>query len=312
MENQAKKAVRFVEVDENTEGQRLDNFLICQLKGVPKGHVYKIIRRGEVRVNKGRVKNLYRLKLGDLVRIPPVTVIERDPLEPDAWALRLVNKRVLHEDKDIIVLNKPSGIAVHGGSGVKYGIIDAMRALRPDERFLELVHRLDKATSGCLLIAKNKKTLKFFHTLFRTNKVSKTYSSLLCGVLHKSMVVVNAPLAKYSMDGGDRMVRVHPEGKPSQTTFKRERKFKNATLVSASPKTGRTHQIRVHAKHLGHPVAGDERYSTESQMKSFREKGLKRLFLHAKKISFEHPTSGQLVTFEAPLDDELEKFLDTL
>ena len=312
MENAVKKEVSFVEVDENNEGQRLDNFLMAQLKGVPKGHVYKIIRSGEVRINKGRAKNLTRLKIGDVVRVPPVKLMVREPHEPDSWALKLIKQRYLHENDDFIVLNKPSGLAVHGGSGVKYGVIDALRTLRPELKFLELIHRLDKATSGCLLIAKNKRTLNAFHDIFRNKKIEKSYTSLLCGVMHKSPIRVNAPLEKYSLNGGDRMVRVHPEGKPSETTFHVERKFRQATLVTASPKTGRTHQIRVHAKHLGHPVAGDERYCTESQLKTFRELGLKRLFLHAKKIKFKHPMTGETAVFEAPLDDDLNRFLKTL
>jgi len=312
MEIQSHDAVRFVEVDENSVGQRLDNFLMTQLKGVPKSHIYKIIRRGEVRINKGRCKNIYRLKLNDLVRIPPVKTKEKDTSAPAKWLLSSLQQRVLFEDDDLIVLNKPSGIAVHGGTANSHGVIESLRFLRPNERYLELVHRLDKATSGCLLIAKNRKMLNGLQTLLRNRTITKTYTALLCGVIHKRSVRVKAPLEKRTLESGEHRVRVHPDGKKSETVFERLAQYKNATLVLASPKTGRTHQIRVHAKHLGHPIAGDERYSSPSQYKQYRDNGLKRLFLHASKLRFVHPISEEIVSFEAPLDAELEKFLTTL
>ncbi|MDF1689970.1 MAG: RluA family pseudouridine synthase [Cycloclasticus sp.] len=312
MKTQSHDTVRFIEVDENSVGQRLDNFLMTQLKGVPKSHIYKIIRRGEVRINKGRTKNVYRLKLNDLVRVPPVKTDDRDTSIPAKWILSSFEERVLFEDDDLIVLNKPSGIAVHGGTANSHGVIEALRFLRPNERYLELVHRLDKATSGCLLIAKNRKMLNGLQTLLRNRKINKTYTALLCGVIHKQVVKVNAPLEKRTLESGEHRVRVHPDGKKSETVFERLTQYKNATLVSASPKTGRTHQIRVHAKHLGHPIAGDERYSSPSQYKQYRENGLKRLFLHASKLSFIHPFNEERVSFEAPLDAELEKFIKTL
>ena len=312
MKTQSHDTVRFIEVDENSVGQRLDNFLMTQLKGVPKSHIYKIIRRGEVRINKGRTKNVYRLKLNDLVRVPPVKTDDRDTSIPAKWILSSFEERVLFEDDDLIVLNKPSGIAVHGGTANSHGVIEALRFLRPNERYLELVHRLDKATSGCLLIAKNRKMLNGLQTLLRNRKINKTYTALLCGVIHKQVVKVNAPLEKRTLESGEHRVRVHPDGKKSETVFERLTQYKNATLVSALPKTGRTHQIRVHAKHLGHPIAGDERYSSPSQYKQYRENGLKRLFLHASKLSFIHPFNEERVSFEAPLDAELEKFIKTL
>lgn len=312
MKTQSYDTVRFIEVDENSVGQRLDNFLMTQLKGVPKSHIYKIIRKGEVRINKGRTKNVYRLKLNDLVRVPPVKTDDRDTSIPAKWILSSFEERVLFEDDDLIVLNKPSGIAVHGGTANSHGVIESLRFLRPDERYLELVHRLDKATSGCLLIAKNRKMLNGLQTLLRNRTINKTYTALLCGVIHKQSVKVNAPLEKRTLESGEHRVRVHPDGKKSETIFERLAQYKNATLVSASPKTGRTHQIRVHAKHLGHPIAGDERYSTAMQYKQYRENGLKRLFLHASKLSFIHPFSEERVSFEAPLDIELETFIKTL
>jgi len=312
MKTQSYDTVRFIEVDENSVGQRLDNFLMTQLKGVPKSHIYKIIRKGEVRINKGRTKNVYRLKLNDLVRVPPVKTDNQDTSIPAKWILSSFEERVLFEDDDLIVLNKPSGIAVHGGTANSHGVIESLRFLRPDERYLELVHRLDKATSGCLLIAKNRKILNGLQTLLRNRTINKTYTALLCGVIHKQSIKVNAPLEKRTLESGEHRVRVHPDGKKSETVFERLAQYKNATLVSASPKTGRTHQIRVHAKHLGHPIAGDERYSTAMQYKQYRENGLKRLFLHASKLSFIHPFSEERVSFEAPLDIELEKFIKTL
>lgn len=304
--------VRFIEIDENSVGQRLDNFLMTQLKGVPKSHIYKIIRRGEVRINKGRAKNVYRLKLGDLVRVPPVKTDDKSTSSPAKWMVDSLEKRVLFEDDDLLVLNKPSGMAVHGGTANSHGVIEALRFLRPNERYIELVHRLDKATSGCLLIAKNRKMLNGLQTLLRNRKIDKTYTALLCGVIHKQSIKVNAPLEKRTLESGEHRVRVHPDGKKSETIFERLAQYKNSTLVSASPKTGRTHQIRVHAKHLGHPIAGDERYSTPSQYKQYREKGLKRLFLHASRLSFIHPLNDFAVSFEAPLDTQLEKFIEQL
>lgn len=304
--------VQYVEVDENSAGQRLDNFLIAQLKGVPKGHVYKIIRRGEVRINKGRAKNTYRLQLNDIVRVPPVKIKEKDESAPAKWMIDSIEKRIIFEDEDFLVLNKPSGLAVHGGTANHHGVIDALRFLRKDERYLELAHRLDKATSGCLMVAKNRKMLNGLQSLLRNRTISKTYTALLCGVIHQESITVNAPLEKRTLDSGEHRVRIHPEGKKSETTYARLTQFKNMTLVSASPKTGRTHQIRVHAKHIGHPIAGDERYSTPAQYKKHRENGLKRLFLHASKLSFTHPLTNQAVCFEAPLDVELESYLKKL
>ncbi len=308
MKKESYDQVRYVEVDDNSAGQRLDNFLITQLKGVPKSHIYKIIRRGEVRINKGRCKNVYRLKLNDIVRIPPVRVDEKIQTTPAKWMLEKLEKRIIYEDDDLLVLNKPSGIPVHGGTANHHGVIDGLRFLRKDERYLELVHRLDKATSGCLLIAKKRKMLNALQTLLRNRTITKTYTALVCGVIHQQQQTVNAPLEKRTLESGEHRVRVHPDGKKSTTVYTRL----HATLVSASPKTGRTHQIRVHAKHLGHPIAGDERYSTPAQYRAYREQGLKRLFLHASKLEFINPLTEQAVCYEAPLDDELTAFLKQL
>jgi len=312
MKTQSYEEVRYVEVDDNVEGQRLDNFLMAQLKGVPKGHIYKIIRRGEVRVNKGRVKNVYRLKLNDMVRIPPVKQDEKSTTAPAKWVIKSIEQRIIFEDDELLVLNKPSGVAVHGGTANSHGVIETLRFLRPDERFLELVHRLDKATSGCLLIAKNKKILNGLQSLLRNRTIQKTYTALVCGVIHQEKVHVKAPLEKRKLESGEHRVRVHPEGKKSETVFEKIKQYKGATLVSASPKTGRTHQIRVHAKHLGHPIAGDERYSTATQFKKYKQEGLKRLFLHASQLDFIHPLNEKKMQFKAPLDEELNAFLKQL
>ncbi|ORU93316.1 MAG: 23S rRNA pseudouridylate synthase [Cycloclasticus sp. symbiont of Poecilosclerida sp. N] len=312
MKTQSYDQVRYIEVDENSEGQRVDNFLMAQLKGVPKGHIYKIIRRGEVRINKGRIKNVYRLKLNDLVRIPPVTLVEKDEIAPAKWMMQSLEQRILFEDDDLLVLNKPSGIAVHGGTANSHGVIETLRFMRKQERYLELVHRLDKATSGCLLIAKNRKMLNGLQDLLRSRNIKKTYTALLCGTIHQKSISVKAPLQKRTLGNGEHRVRVHPEGKKSETLFEKIKRYKNATLVSVSPETGRTHQIRVHAKHLGHPIAGDERYSSPAQYKKYREQGLKRLFLHASKLKFKHPLTDKVISFEAPLDEVLEGFAKQL
>lgn len=312
MKTELHQSVKFIEVSENAEGQRLDNFLMTQLKGVPKSHIYKIIRRGEVRINKGRTKNVYRLQLGDIVRVPPVKLNVTHVSKPPSGMMATIESRIIFEDDDLLVLNKPSGIAVHGGTANSHGVIEVLRALRDTEKFVELIHRIDKATSGCLLIAKNRKMLNAVQSLLRSRQVKKTYTALLLGVIHQKTLDVNAPLQKRTLASGEHRVRVHPEGKSSQTHFTRIQSFRRATLVSASPKTGRTHQIRVHAKHLGHPIAGDERYSTSSQYKQVGEQGLKRLFLHASEISFTHPVSNKKYHFQAPLDRELETFLEIL
>lgn len=312
MKIEVHQSVKLVEVSVNAEGQRLDNFLLTQLKGVPKGHIHKIIRRGEVRINKGRAKNVYRLQLGDIVRIPPVMLNVAQVNKPSSNTMATIDSRILFEDDDLIVLNKPSGIAVHGGTANSHGVIEVLRMLRDGEKFVELIHRIDKATSGCLLIAKNRKMLNAVQSLLRSRHVKKTYMALLFGAIHQNTLDVNAPLQKRTLASGEHRVRVHPEGKPSETQFTKIQSFRRATLVSASPKTGRTHQIRVHAKHIGHPIAGDERYSSATQYKQVRKQGLKRLFLHASEISFTHPVTNKNYHFQAPLDQELEAFLNTL
>lgn len=272
-----------------------------------------MLRKGEVRVNKGRIKAEYRLKSGDIVRIPPVrmTPIETQNTLPKNLHKRL-SDRVLYEDSDLLVFNKPCGLAVHGGTGLSYGLIEALRELRPDDRYLELVHRLDRDTSGCLLIAKKRSTLKYLHELFRSDKVKKRYSVLLSGVLERKKIVVDAALRKNIKKSGEWMVEISELGKDSRTSFIRKRTFSNATWVEAQPKTGRTHQIRVHAASIGLPVAGDVRYGDKQLNRMFRSRGLQRLFLHASYLGFEHPKSGNQVSINAPLDAELVNVIENL
>ncbi len=315
MENnkQTQRAVEMVEIDDDQAGQRLDNFLMAKLKGIPKSRIYKMFRKGEVRVNKGRIKPQYRLAEGDVVRVPPVRVTESSEKTLSVPFLQeKLESRVLYEDERLLVLNKPCGMAVHGGSGVSYGVIEALRAIRPESRYLELVHRLDKETSGCLVIAKKRSALRELHELFRSNGVNKRYFALLVGKFTQKYQLVDAPLDKNLRVGGERMVRVSKAGKPSQTEFRLKTSYSDFTLIEAKLRTGRTHQIRVHAAHIGCPVAGDSRYGVDSVNKELRKIGLKRLFLHSSRISFKLPSYDEVIDVEAPLEGELVRCLDKL
>ena len=302
--------VTFIEISEDHSDQRLDNFLCTHLKGVPKSRIYRIVRKGEVRVNKGRVDVHYRLVAGDIVRIPPVRVAERSEESYIPQGLKdALQQSILFEDDGFLIINKPAGFAVHGGTGVSSGIIEGLRLIRPEARFLELVHRLDKDTSGCLVIAKKRSALRLFHELFRDNNIHKTYVALLTGQWKRKKLVVNAPLLKNIEKGGERMVCISPQGKEAETLFRRLQTFAEATLVEASPKTGRTHQIRVHALSLGHPIVGDERYGQDDINKHFRNKGYKRMFLHAQTLRFSHPVTGVVMVITAPLPPQLDHLL---
>ncbi|MCU7905424.1 MAG: 23S rRNA pseudouridine(955/2504/2580) synthase RluC [Candidatus Thiodiazotropha sp. (ex Epidulcina cf. delphinae)] len=306
-------SVRFIGVTEEFAGQRIDNFLLRQLKGVPKSHIYRILRKGEVRVNKGRIKADYKLQAGDSIRIPPVRTGPQESAPRLSEQLRSsLEKAVVYEDERLLVLNKPSGMAVHGGSGVSVGIIEALRELRPEQRQLELVHRLDRDTSGCLMISKRRSSLRRLHELMRENRVDKRYLALLAGCWRKGVQMVDMPLRKNTLQGGERVVRVDAEGKPAQTRFKRLQRFKEATLVEAKLITGRTHQIRVHSAWLGTPVLGDGKYGDDDANRRMREIGLRRLFLHAHRLSFRWPGEKRDLIVEAPLPKALEKLLDKL
>ncbi|MBE8167683.1 MAG: 23S rRNA pseudouridine(955/2504/2580) synthase RluC [Shewanella sp.] len=307
--------VQLVEIDEDNLSQRIDNFLITKLKGVPKSMIYRIVRKGEVRVNKKRIKPEYKLQIGDIVRIPPVRVSESNndnAPSPKLTRVSQLENRIVYEDKHLIALNKPSGIAVHGGSGVDYGVIEALRSLRPQQKFLELVHRLDKETSGVLLVAKKRSALKHLHDQLRYKKMQKDYLALVRGEWQKNVKIVSAPLLKITLKSGERIVRVNAEGKASQTRFRIVQKFQGATLVKASPLTGRTHQIRVHCQHAGHPIACDEKYSEQKFDDSMRAHGLRRLFLHAEQLEFTHPDTEERMTVRAEPDEELLKLLNNL
>lgn len=306
-------SVQWVEVDAEYAGQRMDNFLLSRLKGVPKSHVYRILRTGEVRRNGGRVKAQDRLEAGDVIRVPPVRQSTQEIPELPLDRLRArIEPRILYEDDELLVLNKPSGMAVHGGSGLSFGVIEAMRQLRPDCRALELVHRLDRDTSGCLLIAKKRSALKSLHDQFRDDDVGKVYVALLSGAWARSRWLVDAPLKKNILQSGERMVRVARDGKSAETAFRRLERYEGATLVEARPVTGRTHQIRVHAQHMGHPLIGDDRYGDEAVNRRFRQFGLKRLFLHARETALRHPATGKPLRFQAELDDDLLECLQKI
>jgi 23S rRNA pseudouridine955/2504/2580 synthase len=304
--------VQWVEITEDNSEQRLDNFLITRLKGVPKSHIYRIVRKGEVRVNKGRVDIKYRLIIGDIVRIPPVRVAEinEGTMSVSHGLTDILQNNILYEDDVLLIVNKPSGFAVHGGSGIASGIIEGFRKLNPEQRFLELVHRLDRDTSGCLLIAKKRSALRVLHEQFRDDAVSKTYLTLLSGQWARKKLIVNQPLQKNVSKGGERMVVINPAGKVSETLFRRLKLFKEATLVEVSPKTGRTHQIRVHAAYLGHPIVGDDRYGLDDVNKAFKSQGFKKMFLHAGTLQFQHPVTGETVKTSAPLPQHFTDFIE--
>jgi len=307
---QINHSVRILEVTQENAQQRIDNFLRLHLKGVPKSMIYRIVRKGEVRVNKKRIKPDYKLKSGDQVRIPPVRVAKENVLpSPKLNKVASLEHAIVYEDDALIVLNKPSGIAVHGGSGLDFGAIEGLRALRPDARFLELVHRLDKATSGCLLIAKKRSMLRALHEQLRNKTMHKQYLALVKGAWDKKWRSVTEPLLKNAQNS---IVKVSPEGKPSETRFRIMQRYQNATLIEACPMTGRTHQIRVHTACKGHNIACDDRYGDDVFSNEMHEIGLNRLFLHALHITFYHPILEKELTITSPLSDELSTILDKL
>ena len=303
--------VRWVEVAGEAAGQRIDNFLLRTLKGVPRGLIYRLLRKGQVRVNSGRVKPDYRLRAGDRVRIPPVRTGEGARPAPQGPGQRLEG-RILFEDDRLLILDKPAGMAVHGGSGLSWGVIEALRAARPEARFLELVHRLDRDTSGCLMLAKRRSALRAMHELLRSGQVDKRYLALLRGPWTGGERWVEAPLEKFVLRGGERQVRVSEAGKPARTLFRPLDDHGRAVLVEVVLDTGRTHQIRVHAAHIGYPLAGDEKYGDPDFNRAMRALGLRRLFLHAHSLAFAHPATGEPVHVSAPLDDDLKTVLARL
>jgi 23S rRNA pseudouridine955/2504/2580 synthase len=298
--------------------QRIDNFLLRQCKGVPRSHIYRILRTGEVRVNGGRVDATRRVVEGDRVRIPPIRVAERSA-EPGKGAARAPSGSsipaipVVHEDDALIVVDKPAGLAVHGGSGLSFGLIEALRALRPQARFLELVHRLDRETSGLLLVAKKRSALTALHAQLREGGMYKRYLALGTGPWQGQSRAVDVPLRKYLTGAGERRVSVDKsEGREARTMFRLERRLGRFTLLSAELDTGRTHQIRVHLAHLGCPIAGDDKYGDFDLNRELSRNGLKRMFLHAAELRFTHPLDGATVQFKAPLPRDLQGFVDRL
>ncbi|EXJ11213.1 23S rRNA pseudouridine(955/2504/2580) synthase RluC [Nitrincola nitratireducens] len=305
--------VRFVVIEPDREGQRIDNFLRTELKGVPKTLLYRILRKGEIRVNKKRVKADYKLCAGDEVRIPPVRVAEQGESIPVGVSLsNHLADAVLYETDALIVINKPSGLAVHGGSGINNGLIEALRQLRPEARFLELVHRLDRDTSGCIMVAKKRSMLRYLHEALREKRVRKIYHALVCGRWPNRKQRVNAPLLRDELKSGERMVRVDASGKESITDFRVLRRFSDfCTLVEASPLTGRTHQIRVHSQFIGHPIVGDVKYGTDADNARMKSKGLRRLMLHAAELSLTLP-DGTTLNVKADYDSEMQTALQVL
>lgn len=303
------QGVRIVEIGPERDGQRVDNALLTLLKGVPRSLVYRILRTGQVRINGKRAKPETRLAAGDMLRIPPVRVAERDETVAPSGMVRAVADSVIFEDKHFLVIDKPVGIAAHGGSGVSHGAIELLRAARPTEH-LELVHRLDRDTSGVLVLARSRPGLTGLQALIRENEVTKQYLCLMTGTPRKAKFDVNAPLLKSVMHGGERMVRVDDGGKPSLTFFQEMEQYPGARLMQATLGTGRTHQIRVHAQYVGHPLAGDPKYGDEEANKRLRAKGLKRMFLHAARMSFD--LGGKNYDFSSPLPDDLKVFLNNL
>jgi len=298
--------VTWIDVGEDEAGQRIDNYLLARLKGVPKTHVYRILRSGEVRINSRRVEASQRVAAGDRIRVPPVRVAERDEDVP-APHFRLP---ILFEDEAFLAIDKPSGIAVHGGSGVAHGVIESLRAMRPDARFLELVHRLDRDTSGVLLVAKKRSALTALHEKLRTRDMDKRYLVAVRGRFRNEMQRVRAALAKRVTASGEKHVSVSDEGQDAETVFRRLGRGEEFSLLEAELLTGRTHQIRVHLTHLKHPVLGDDKYGDFELNKRLRKQGLKRMFLHAAALSFAHPVSGEKLRLEAPLPADLAKFWD--
>jgi 23S rRNA pseudouridine955/2504/2580 synthase len=310
MKGLSKASATWLQVGEEGDAQRVDNYLTRLLKGVPKSHIYRILRSGEVRVNSGRVGPEHRLKAGDRVRVPPVRSAARaTPAHlPEPASLRLAS-HILHEDEALLVIDKPAGMAVHGGSGVSLGVIEHLRRERPAASFLELVHRLDRETSGVLLVAKKRSALTALHGQLRQGQAQKFYLTLVKGAWRDAKRAVTLPLHKYVLQTGERRVRVESEGQEAHTIFRGKRALPGFTLLEAELKTGRTHQIRVHLAHLGFPIAGDDKYGDFELNKTLARAGLKRMFLHACRMTVIHPTSGRAVTFEAPLPPELERFL---
>ena len=308
-------SVKFITASSEDAGQRVDNFLMRHYRNVPKTLIYRIIRKGEVRVNKGRVKQTTRIQEGDLIRIPPIRTPEKMEVKIPAGQLERMEQAILYEDADLMVINKPSGVAVHGGSGVQFGLIEVMRELRPLAKRMELVHRLDRETSGCILLAKKASILKALHEQIREDKMVKEYLALLSAHWPKGKQKIDLPLLKNTLQSGERMVVIDQSGKPSVSFFKVKQHFKEVDLVTVRLKTGRTHQIRVHAQSQGCSIVGDDKYGDKSVNKSFAKLGMRRLALHAQFLTFTHPGKEgdqAVIKIEAPLHQDFEGIIQYL
>ncbi len=310
MNSLSKGSVIWTEIDEAADGQRIDNYLLKSLKGVPKSHIYRILRSGEVRVNSRRVNAAYKLESGDRIRIPPVRTGQR--AAPGKFHGSRLASQPLLEDDWLLAINKPAGVAVHGGSGVSHGVIERLRAERADLKFLELVHRLDRETSGVLLLAKKRSALTALHAQIREGRVDKRYLVLVLGHWEQYKQSIDLPLHKFVTRSGERKVVVDKEGRAAHTVFKLVRHWPDFSLLEAELKTGRTHQIRVHLGHLGFPIAGDDKYGDFTANKALAARGMKRMFLHASSLAFRHPQVNKRVQVAAPLPAELSAFLETL
>ncbi len=311
MNNSGSNSVTHLVISDEEQGQRLDNFLIRHCKGVPKSHIYRILRSGEVRVNSGRVDATYRLVVGDNIRIPPIRIAERPQNEVDEAAKQRVDLPIIFEDEALLIIDKPEGIAVHGGSGVSFGVIEALRRQRPQAKFLELAHRLDRETSGILLVGKKRLALTALHDMFREHGAGadKRYLVLVKGRWMNLTQHVKQPLFKYLTESGERRVRVDPEGKESHTVFRLLARWPDMSLLEAQLKTGRTHQIRVHLAHLGFPILGDEKYGDFALNKRLKPAGLKRMALHAWRMAFRHPITASPLECRAALPDGIASYI---
>jgi 23S rRNA pseudouridine955/2504/2580 synthase len=302
------KQIQYIDIDESSQDQRIDNFLFKTFKDVPKNHIFKIIRNGEVRVNKKRVKTLYKLKINDVVRIPPIEFIEKKEKKPSDN----FKPNIIYEDEWLLVVDKPSGLAVHGGSGIDFGLIEHMRHIKPDYNFLELVHRIDKNTSGVIVIAKKRSALRLMQELFRNKKIKKNYLVAVKGNWDSKKKEVSLRLEKKQTPEGHHVNVVEDplKGKLSKSIFYLVKQMQHKSLLSAQIITGRTHQIRVQLAFLGFPVLGDDKYGDFALNKKLHSSGLKRMFLHAHKLSFFHPFTNEKVELTADLPLELGKFFD--
>lgn len=294
-----------ITIKKDQAGQRIDNFLFTYLKGIPKTRIYKMLRKGEVRVNKGRIKPVYRLKPDDMVRLPPVKLEMNKPkVSANLNQVKVLEERIIYESNRLLIINKPSGIAVHGGSGDSYGVIEALRSLRPDAQYLELVHRLDKLTSGCLMIAKKRSTLRYLHEQLREHRIQKTYQAWVWGHWPEQLTEIDEPILTRRFANGDRKSVVDPDGKSSKTLFKCLKRTKKLSLIEAKPKTGRMHQIRVHCAWAGHPICGDSKYLKDESL----VRKHKRLYLHAQRLKFKERPDADY-EFVTAISDSFEQLL---